>query len=347
MRPHGDGRDGVARRSRRPGRRVDARNARTRPVEPEQCEPVLRRQQPVNTSSCLRSAAQAREPRRAAAAPEACPAPGCGSTPAKSKTQARWVTALRIVSRLYPLAWSCDDRVGDLLRREPRLAVLLRARRGSDSAPYRCSRASPRRCRSARRDTRRAASASVGAWSGSPSSADRSGTRIAASSPPPSAAARELPAWSEAAGVAWHALPAAEPETDEVPLAPPGVGRATIQHWHRSTVRARTRSSRNVCARGARGILGADHRARVARKRDDRQGPEHRVDGAALETELAKVRARQQGARRPEQFRRRMTIGEGAGLPRSGARGAGGTPTCLPSRARSCCASPFRAMRDM
>ena len=50
-------------------------------------------------------------------------------------------------------------------------------------------------------------------------------------------------------------------------------------------------------------LLGADHRSRVSRERNDREGTEDGVDGSSLETELAQVRSRQERAVRLEQLR--------------------------------------------
>ena len=99
-------RDGAARRSRRRGR-VDRRDACARPVEPEQGEPVLRGEQPVDGLDVLgarRLGLDGSSPRGSRT--RSLSRTGFGSTPAKSNTQARWVTALRIVSRLYPPACS-------------------------------------------------------------------------------------------------------------------------------------------------------------------------------------------------------------------------------------------------
>jgi hypothetical protein len=41
-------------------------------------------------------------------------------------------------------------------------------------------------------------------------------------------------------------------------------------------------------------LLGADHRTRVSRERNDRERTEDGVDSSPLQTELAQVRSRQQ-----------------------------------------------------
>ena len=56
-------------------------------------------------------------------------------------------------------------------------------------------------------------------------------------------------------------------------------------------------------------VLDADHRSRIARERDHRQSAEDGVDSAALEAELAQVRAREQRARRLDEFRGARSAG--------------------------------------
>jgi hypothetical protein len=59
-------------------------------------------------------------------------------------------------------------------------------------------------------------------------------------------------------------------------------------------------------------LLGSDHRSGVAGKRHHRKDAEHGVDGAALETEVAEVGAREQGTVGLEQL--------GGGAPTFGVR---------------------------
>lgn len=70
-------------------------------------------------------------------------------------------------------------------------------------------------------------------------------------------------------------------------------------------------------------VVSADHRPRVARKRNDRKRPEHSVDGAALEAERTQMRTREEGLRHLEQARcgcARSVVGADA---RARARGGG------------------------
>src|SRR3954464_5029515 len=61
-------------------------------------------------------------------------------------------------------------------------------------------------------------------------------------------------------------------------------------------------------------LLGADHRSRVSRERNDREGTEDGVDGSSLETELAQVRSCQERAVRLEQLRGRRPSNSLGGL---------------------------------
>jgi hypothetical protein len=62
-------------------------------------------------------------------------------------------------------------------------------------------------------------------------------------------------------------------------------------------------------------LLGADQRARVARKSDDRQSPEDGVDRSSLETEFPQVRPVQERSRRGEKLSgRRVAASRGSWL---------------------------------
>ena len=129
-------------------------------------------------------------------------------------------------------------------------------------------------------------------------------------------------------------------------LRPPAVGRVVIQAL--ATVRpyrAHPVVAERVVLDELQVLLGADQRARVAGKCDDRQRAEHGVDGAALETELAQVGPVQERSGRPEQLPDRwVTASRGRRPPRSGGRARAADFDVPSTSIRSCCASSFRAM---
>jgi hypothetical protein len=96
-------------------------------------------------------------------------------------------------------------------------------------------------------------------------------------------------------------------------LRPPAVGRVVIHAL--ATVRpyrAHPVAAERVVLDELKVLLGADQRARVAGKCDDRQSPEHGVDGPALETELAQVGSVQECSRSGEKlFGQRMSASRG------------------------------------